>query len=128
MDEKLLTQARDILGKAERVAVFSGAGLSAESGIATFRGQEPDALWSRFDPMQLASVEGFASDPATVIDWYNWRRGKLAQAQPNAAHRAMAGHPGLMHLTQNVDDLLERACSASTRQYWQRPVSCCLRH
>ena len=109
MDEKLLTQARDILGKAERVAVFSGAGLSAESGIATFRGQEPDALWSRFDPMQLASVEGFASDPATVIDWYNWRRGKLAQAQPNAAHRAMAGHPGLMHLTQNVDDLLERA-------------------
>ncbi len=91
------------------MAVFSGAGLSAESGISTFRGQEPDALWSRFDPMQLASVEGFAADPQTVIDWYNWRRSKLAEAQPNAAHQALAGLPELIHLTQNVDDLLERA-------------------
>ncbi|MAY03813.1 MAG: NAD-dependent deacylase [Gammaproteobacteria bacterium] len=109
MNVELLTQAREILDRAERVAVFSGAGLSAESGISTFRGQEPDALWSRFDPMQLASVEGFAADPQTVIDWYNWRRSKLAEAQPNAAHQALAGLPELIHLTQNVDDLLERA-------------------
>lgn len=91
------------------MAVFSGAGLSAESGIATFRDQETDALWSRFDPTELASVDGFARNPSRVIDWYNWRRGRLAHAAPNPAHRALASQPGLAHITQNVDDLLERA-------------------
>lgn len=109
LDEPSFLEARSILASAERVAVFSGAGLSAESGISTFRDQEPDALWSRFDPMLLASVEGFAENPGRVIDWYNWRRAKLAQATPNPAHLALAAQPGLVHITQNVDDLLERA-------------------
>jgi NAD-dependent deacetylase len=89
--------------------VFSGAGLSAESGIATFRSNDGDALWSRFNPMELASAAGFKENPARVIDWYNWRRNQLAHAQPNAAHLALARHPRLVQITQNVDDLLERA-------------------
>ena len=109
MDDWKFKQAREILRQAKKVAVFSGAGLSAESGISTFRGNEPDAYWSRFDPMQLASVQGFAEDPATVIAWYDWRRKKLARAEPNPAHRELAAQPGLINITQNVDDLLERA-------------------
>jgi NAD-dependent deacetylase len=104
-----LTKARAALTASRRVAVFSGAGLSAESGIATFRGNDGDALWSQFNPMELASATGFEENPERVIDWYNWRRGKLAHAQPNAAHRALAKHQRLLQITQNVDDLLERA-------------------
>jgi len=87
---------------------FSGAGLSAGSGIATFR-DPGEGLWARFDPMRLASPEGFAEDPETVLEWYAWRRRKLANAQPNAGHRALAIDPRITNVTQNVDDLLERA-------------------
>jgi NAD-dependent deacetylase len=104
-----LSDARAVLGASRRTAVFSGAGLSAESGIATFRGNDGDALWSRFNPLEVASAAGFEEDPTRVIEWYNWRRTKLAHAQPNAAHRALANHPRLVQITQNVDDLLERA-------------------
>lgn len=106
---KELEAARAALAAARRAAVFSGAGLSAESGLATFRGSNDDALWSQFNPMELASQAGFADNPERVIAWYNWRRGQLAAAEPNAAHRALAAHPRLMEITQNVDDLLERA-------------------
>lgn len=109
MTTATLTTARATLARSRRVAVFSGAGLSAESGIATFRGHADDTLWSRYDPMELASPEGFAADPERVIAWYNWRRGKLAAARPNPAHVALAAHPELVEITQNVDDLLERA-------------------
>lgn len=112
MTVDMLERARWILHQARNVTCFSGAGLSAESGISTFRDTETHALWSRFDPMKLASPEGFAEDPARVIDWYNWRRQTLAQAQPNAGHRALAQQPALIQITQNVDNLLERAgCS-----------------
>ena len=104
-----LAEARAALAAARSTAVFSGAGLSAESGIATFRGNDGDALWSQFNPLELASAAGFEENPARVIDWYNWRRNKLAHAQPNAAHLAVAKHPRLAQITQNVDDLLERA-------------------
>jgi NAD-dependent deacetylase len=97
-----------------RTAVFSGAGLSAESGIATFRGNDGHALWSQFNPMELASVAGFEDNPARVIEWYNWRRTQLARAQPNAAHRVLAKHSQLVQITQNVDDLLERAGVAAS--------------
>ncbi len=109
MQDALIKEARETLLKAERVVVFSGAGLSAESGISTFRGTEENALWSRYDPMKLASLAGFAADPATVIDWYSWRRQTLASAEPNRAHLALAAHPAILQITQNVDDLLERA-------------------
>ena len=69
MQQRSLSDARAILAEAERVAVFSGAGLSAESGIATFRDTETDALWSRFDPTELASVTGFEANPERVVDW-----------------------------------------------------------
>jgi len=109
MDSQSLADARAIVMEADSVVTFSGAGLSAESGIATFRDTETDALWSRFDPMVLASPEGFAANPERVIDWYAWRRTKLADAQPNPAHLALAGQADLIHVTQNVDDLSERA-------------------
>jgi NAD-dependent deacetylase len=104
-----LAKARAILREARSAAVFSGAGLSAESGIATFRDTETDALWSRFDPTELASPTGFERNPERVIDWYRWRRTKLANVQPNSAHVVLAKQSSLVHITQNVDDLSERA-------------------
>lgn len=104
-----LASARAALAASRRTAVFSGAGLSAESGIPTFRGNTGHPLWSRYNPMELASVDGFAANPERVIEWYNWRRGTLANARPNAAHLSLARHPRLVEITQNVDDLLERA-------------------
>jgi len=108
--ENLIQQVVEKLSKASYPVSFSGAGLSAESGIATFRDKaDEDALWSKFDPMQLASQEGFAADPAMVVDWYNHRRKTLAAAAPNDAHRELAGLNGWIHITQNVDHLLEAA-------------------
>lgn len=104
-----LEKAREILQQSKRTACFSGAGLSAESGVATFRDSETHALWKRFNPMDLASPEGFAANPQRVIDWYNWRRSQLAEVMPNPGHTALASQPGLVQITQNVDDLLERA-------------------
>ena len=89
--ETLIQQAAQKIRQARHPVSFSGAGLSAESGIATFRDKaDEDALWSKFDPMQLASQEGFAADPAMVIDWYNFRRKTLATAKSNDAHRVLS--------------------------------------
>jgi NAD-dependent deacetylase len=95
------------------IAVLTGAGMSAESGIPTFR-DAMTGLWSRFDPAQLASEEGFRADPARVWAWYAERRDGVRAAQPNAGHRALARfaqrHPqALTVITQNVDDLHQRA-------------------
>ncbi|HRP62548.1 MAG TPA: NAD-dependent protein deacylase [Phycisphaerales bacterium] len=102
-----LERARRRIHDAAYCVSFSGAGLSAESGVATFR--DPDGLWAKHDPMRLASPEGFADDPQTVIEWYAHRRRTIARAQPNAAHRSLARVTGMIHITQNVDDLLQRA-------------------
>ena len=110
-----LETARAWLAQSRRVAAFSGAGLSAESGLSTFRDPDPDSLWSRFDPTELASPEGFAANPERVIDWYNWRRRILASVAPNPAHRALAAQTELVQVTQNVDDLLERAGAPAAR-------------
>lgn len=104
-----IEKAQDYLNNAQKVACFSGAGLSAESGVATFRDSETHALWKQVDPMQMASPEGFAANPQQVIDWYNWRREQLAQVQPNPGHLALARQSNMVQITQNVDDLLERA-------------------
>lgn len=101
------------LRDARRVAVLGGAGLSAGSGIPTFRGGG-DSLWSRFDPMRLATPEAWQADPALVWAWYRWRMALVAAAVPNAGHRAiaaLAAHVALRVVTQNVDDLHERAGS-----------------
>jgi NAD-dependent deacetylase len=102
--------ARDILASAKRLVIFTGAGVSADSGVPTFRGASADALWGKYDPCQLASPQGFAADPKLVYDWYNWRRSQLASIQPNPAHHAIAALQarGAAVITQNVDGLHER--------------------
>ncbi len=95
------------------VCVLTGAGMSAESGIPTFRGTH-ESLWSRFDPMRLATAEAWREDPALVWGWYRWRMHLVRDAQPNAGHRALAAlahRVPLSLVTQNVDDLHERAGS-----------------
>ncbi|WP_349975391.1 NAD-dependent deacylase [Pseudomonas sp. WHRI 8519] len=103
-----------LLQEAKHVVIFTGAGVSAESGIPTFR-DALTGLWSRFDPAKLATAEAFREDPSLCWGWYESRRLKVLQAQPNAAHLAiaeLAKHvPKLTVLTQNVDDLHERAGS-----------------
>ncbi len=102
------------LRSARHVVVFTGAGVSAESGIPTFR-DALTGLWERFDPGELATADAFRRDPALVWGWYEWRRMKVLQARPNPAHMAiaeLASHvPQLTLITQNVDDLHERAGS-----------------
>ena len=103
------------LRAAKRVLVFTGAGVSAESGIPTFR-DALTGLWERFDAEDLATPSAFRNDKALVWGWYEWRRMKMLQAHPNPAHIAIAElsrHvPQLTVVTQNVDDLHERAGSA----------------
>jgi NAD-dependent deacetylase len=93
-----------------RVLVLTGAGVSAESGIPTFRGN--DGYWRNLDPTKLATPEAFARDPQLVWDWYRERRKRIRNAQPNAAHEAiarLARHNEFLLVTQNVDDLHARA-------------------
>ena len=101
---------RDLIRSAERIAVLTGAGISAESGIPTFRGA--GGLWKNFKPEELATPEAFARDPKLVWEWYDWRRQIIAQAEPNAAHRALVKlGDRVTIITQNVDGLHERAGS-----------------
>ena len=99
------------------MAVLTGAGVSAESGIPTFRDKQT-GLWEKFDVMDLATPHAFERDPSLVWGWYEWRRALIKKAQPNPAHRALAAleaHvPQLTLITQNVDDLHERAGSQGT--------------
>ena len=108
------TPLAETLRSAQHVVVFTGAGVSAESGIPTFR-DALTGLWERFDASSLATAEAFRADPALVWGWYEWRRMKVLQAKPNPAHLAiaeLARHvPRLTLVTQNVDDLHERAGS-----------------
>lgn len=113
-----LHELRARIDRAARVCVLSGAGMSAESGIPTFR-DALTGLWSRFDPAQLASEEGFRADPRLVWDWYAERREGVRAAQPNAGHLALGAferrRPGVLTVvSQNVDDLHQRAGSAGT--------------
>lgn len=109
-----IVRARQILAQARRVAVLTGAGVSAESGIPTFRDAQT-GLWARFDPMQLASREGFRADPALVWGWYAARRARMREVEPNPAHRALAAaatrYEQFTLMTQNVDGLHARAGS-----------------
>jgi len=105
----------DLLAGAERIVVMTGAGMSAESGIPTFRGSK-SGLWARFDPEELATADAFRHDMALVWGWYRWRTALVEQARPHPGHVAVAElgrlKPGLVVVTQNVDDLHERAGSA----------------
>ena len=109
-----LSDARQRLSRARRIAVLTGAGISADSGVPTFRGT--DGLWRNFRAEDLATPEAFQRDPRLVWEWYNWRRELIATKSPNAAHVALAGlerraaHYWLV--TQNVDGL-HRAAGSS---------------
>jgi NAD-dependent deacetylase len=111
-----LSRARSLLADARRVAVLTGAGISAESGIPTFRDAQT-GLWEKFDPMQLASEEGYRADPPLVWRWYAWRRKLVSDAQPNAGHLALARaerrFAAFDLITQNVDGLHARAGSTA---------------
>jgi len=110
MDPKIISALR----AATRVVVFTGAGVSAESGVPTFRDKQT-GLWENFDAAELATPSAFERDPAFVWGWYEWRRGLVLKSQPNAGHVALAAMqtrvPHLTLITQNVDDLHERAGS-----------------
>jgi NAD-dependent protein deacetylase/lipoamidase len=118
-----VARARDALAQARAIAVLTGAGISAESGIPTFR-DAMTGLWSRFRPEDLATPEAFARDPKTVWEWYAWRRATVAAVQPNAGHRALARLEALASrrgarfslITQNVDGLHHAAGSRAIHE------------
>lgn len=109
-----IDRAARALGTASRVVCLTGAGVSAESGVPTFRDAQT-GLWSRFDAEELASPEGFERDPGLVWRWYMWRLDLLKAAAPNPGHFALAQLAGLCErfllITQNVDSLHEQAGS-----------------
>jgi NAD-dependent deacetylase len=102
------------LRNSSSTVVLTGSGISAESGVPTFR-EAQTGLWQRFDPEELATPEAFERDPRLVWDWYAWRRTLVAQAAPNPGHLALAEMQGLVQsltlVTQNVDGLDQRAGS-----------------
>ena len=108
-----LSIVRERLTAAQRIVVLTGAGISADSGVPTFRGT--DGLWRNFRAEELATPEAFARDPRLVWEWYNWRRELIATKQPNAAHEAVAQlerqHSQFWLITQNVDGLHRAAGS-----------------
>lgn len=110
------------LNEARRVTIITGAGMSAESGVPTFR-DASNGLWAKFDPYALASPSGWKASPTRVWAWYEWRRGLVSKTQPNAGHYAIAqlalgpsrirgAEIEVRLITQNVDDLHERAGSS----------------
>jgi NAD-dependent deacetylase len=113
MDTTKIQQAAEIFHRARRVAVLTGAGISAESGVPTFRGK--DGLWKQFRAEDLATPEAFARDPKLVWEWYDWRRGLIGRAEPNPGHAVLAKwgkvFPEFALITQNVDGLHARAGS-----------------
>ena len=108
-----LAAAASALSRAQFIAVLTGAGISAESGIPTFRG--PGGVWRSFRPEDLATPQAFALNPGLVWEWYAWRQELVARAEPNAGHRALAELERARNVTlvtQNVDGLHARAGSA----------------
>jgi NAD-dependent deacetylase len=109
--DEIVARVAEAVRQASRVTVLTGAGVSAASGIPTFRGA--DGLWKKARAETLATPEAFENDPTLVWEWYDWRRGLIRDARPNAAHDVLArwtrDRPGVTLITQNVDGLHERA-------------------
>jgi len=104
----------DRLHAARRIVAFTGAGISAESGLSTFRDTQT-GLWAKYRPEDLATPQAFQRNPRMVWEWYEWRRGVASKAEPNPGHHALvqieAARPGFFLATQNVDGLHARAGS-----------------
>lgn len=109
-----IQQAASHIQNAKRLVILTGAGVSKESGVPTFR-DAMDGLWAKYNPEELATPTAFARNPKLVWDWYTYRRDLVSHAKPNAGHIALAKlektHPDLWLITQNVDDLHEQAGS-----------------
>jgi NAD-dependent deacetylase len=107
--------ARAALRKSLNISILTGAGISAESGIPTFRAK--DGLWRRFKPEELANIQAFMKNPKLVWEWYQYRRNIVMEAEPNPGHHALAQweqqHDNFTLITQNVDGLHNRAGSQS---------------
>jgi NAD-dependent deacetylase len=114
VSESIIAQTADLIRASNQLTVLTGAGVSRESGVPTFR-DALDGLWARFDPAQLATAQAFKADPKLVWDFYQYRRDLMRPAQPNPGHYALAElenrFPHTTIITQNVDDLHERAGS-----------------
>ena len=110
----------EALREARHVCVLTGAGVSAESGVPTFRDAQ-EGLWARYRPEDLATPEAFLDDPALVWRWYRWRRDMVARVEPNPGHAALARLacrvPHLTLVTQNVDNLHQRAGSKDVIEF-----------
>lgn len=110
----------DALKAARHVCVLTGAGISAESGVPTFRDAQT-GLWAKYDPLQLATPEAFEADPDLVWDWYQFRRELVREVEPNAAHRSLVELaelvPRFTLITQNVDGLHARAGSRDVIEF-----------
>ena len=117
-DEQGVRELARKLADAERVSVLTGAGVSAESGVPTFRG--PQGLWKTHRPEELATPEAFARDPKMSWEWYDWRRQKLAACKPNAGHDALVRLEQSVNeftlVTQNVDGLHRAAGSRNVQE------------
>jgi NAD-dependent deacetylase len=124
-------EIRQLLWDAKSIAALTGAGISAESGIPTFRGD--GGLWREFRAEDLATAEAFERDPQLVWDWYRWRRELIAKAEPNAGHHALVKLENqsarFTLITQNVDGLHERAGSRNMVRLhgsiWEERCSLC---
>ncbi|MCG7292076.1 NAD-dependent protein deacylase [Corynebacterium afermentans] len=95
--------ARTLLTDASHIEVFTGAGMSADSGIATYRDAQT-GLWENVDPQDMASIDAWHNDPDTMFAWYLWRAHLAQQAEPNAGHVAVAKSPKTTVTTQNIDE------------------------
>jgi NAD-dependent deacetylase len=109
--EESCKQLAERIRSAKRISILTGAGVSAASGVPTFRG--PEGLWKNYAPEKLATPEAFRRDPVLVWEWYNWRRERISKCMPNPAHDVMAAwslrYPQFILVTQNVDGLHEKA-------------------
>lgn len=118
------------MGFGMKIVILTGAGISAESGLGTFR--DAGGIWAQYDLSEVATPEGFARDPHKVHAFYNARRANAAQAEPNAAHVALArlgqSFSGkVVVITQNVDDLHERAGQSALHMHGALGRACCAR-
>ncbi len=114
MTDSNIKQAAEAIHNATKIAVLTGAGVSKESGVPTFR-DALDGLWAKYNPEELATPMAFKANPKLVWDWYQFRRELAGSVKPNPGHVALAElhkyNPGMVVITQNVDDLHEQAGS-----------------
>jgi NAD-dependent deacetylase len=118
MDENLLKEVADVMMNSNYFVALTGAGISKESNVPTFRGE--DGLWRNYDAMELATPSAFARNPTLVWEWYSWRQGLIGNCEPNPAHNTLASweERGILKtlITQNVDGLHFRAGSVNVHE------------